>query len=50
MQDGNVRSALVLGVFIFFGLAALGFFIGSSAIKFKEYERTVTVKGLSERE
>lgn len=50
MQEGSVKSALFLGVFIFFGLAALGFFIGSSIIKFKEYERTVTVKGLSEKE
>lgn len=50
MQDGSVKSALVLGVFIFLGLTALGFFIGSSVIKFKEYERTVTVKGLSEKE
>ena len=50
MQDGSVKSALILGVFIFLGLSFLGFFIGSSVIKFKEYERTVTVKGLSEKE
>ncbi len=50
MKDGNIKSAFILGFFIFLGLAALGFFIGSSAIKFKEYERTVTVKGLSEKE
>jgi hypothetical protein len=50
MQDGSVKSALVLGVFIFLGLTALGYFFGSSVVKFKEYERTVTVKGLSENE
>lgn len=50
MRDGNQKSAFILGVFIFLGLAFLGFFIGSSAIKFKEYERTVIVKGLSEKE
>ena len=50
MRDGNLKSAFILGVFIFLGLAFLGFFIGSSAIKFKEYERTVIVKGLSEKE
>jgi len=50
MQDVNLKSAFILGVFIFLGLAFLGFFIGSSAIKFKEYERTVIVKGLSEKE
>jgi len=50
MQQSNFKSALVLGLFIFLGLALLGHFLGTSAIKFKEYERTVTVKGLSERE
>ncbi|MBW1643630.1 MAG: SIMPL domain-containing protein [Deltaproteobacteria bacterium] len=50
MRDGNQKSAFILGAFIFLGLAFLGFFIGSSAIKFKEYERTVIVKGLSEKE
>ena len=50
MQDGSVKSALVLGVFIFLGLTVLGYFFGSSVVKFKEYERTVTVKGLSEKE
>jgi len=49
MRD-NDRSALVLGICIFLGLAFLGFFLGHSVLKFKEYERTVTVKGLSERE
>ena len=44
------QNSLVLGVFIFLGLTSLGYLLGSSAIKFKEYERTVTVKGLSEKE
>lgn len=44
------QNALILGLFIFLGLASLGYMLGNSAIKFKEYERTVTVKGLSERE
>jgi hypothetical protein len=48
-ENGKV-SAFILGVFIFLGLAALGSLLGKAAIKFKEYERTVTVKGLSERE
>ncbi|MCP4745257.1 MAG: SIMPL domain-containing protein [Desulfobacteraceae bacterium] len=50
MQNGNFKSAMVLGFFIFSGLALLGYLAGSSAIKFKEYERTVVVKGLSEKE
>jgi uncharacterized protein len=50
MQEGNQKSALILGLCIFLGLAFLGYFLGNSLIKFKEYERTVTVKGLSEKE
>jgi hypothetical protein len=46
-KNGN---AFVLGFFIFLGLSVLGYLLGSSAIKFKEYERSVTAKGLSERE
>ena len=50
-MNGNGKvSAFVLGVFIFLGFAALGSLLGKAAIQFKEYERTVTVKGLSERE
>ncbi|MGD2098411.1 MAG: SIMPL domain-containing protein [Desulfobacterales bacterium] len=50
MQENNRVSALVLGVFIFLGLTGLGYLLGKSAIQFKEYERSVTVKGLSARE
>lgn len=50
MQDNTKINASILGIFIFLGLAALGYLLGNAAIKFKEYERTVTVKGLSERE
>ena len=50
MSENSKASALVLGVFMFLGLATLGYLLGNAAIKFKEYERTVTVKGLSERE
>lgn len=50
MRENSKASALVLGVFIFLGLATLGYLLGNAAITFKEYERTVTVKGLSERE
>ena len=50
MPSGDVKASFVLGAFIFLGLSVLGFFMGSSLIKFKAYERTVTVKGLSEKE
>lgn len=44
------KSAAILGAFIFLGLTVFGWLAGSSAIRFKEYERVVTVKGLAERE
>jgi hypothetical protein len=50
MPEHNRSTALVLGVCLFLGLLALGFLLGDASIRFKEYERGVTVKGLSERE
>ncbi len=50
MSSGKVRSQWVLGMFIFAGLACLGYLLGGSLIKFKEFERSVSVKGLAERE
>jgi len=50
MNQANRANALILGLSIFLGLAALGYLLGSAVIDFKEYERSVTVKGLSERE
>ena len=47
MTEYSNKSALILGFFIFAGLSALGYLVGSSAIEFKQYERSVTVKGLS---
>ena len=43
-------NAFILGLFIFLGLGTLGYFIGTSALKYKLLERMVSVKGLSERE
>ena len=50
MSEKNTAGAFLLGLFVCAGLLGLGYVLGSSAIQFKEYERTVTVKGLSERE
>lgn len=50
MQHKHDSGVFFLGICIFLGLATLGFLLGKSAIQFKEFERTVTVKGLSERE
>jgi len=46
----NKSSALILGVFLFLGLIGLGYFVANGIIKFKELDRTVVVKGLSEKE
>lgn len=50
MNSISKAHALILAVGIAIGLAALGYLLGSSALRYKEYERTVTVKGLSEQE
>lgn len=50
MQKNNNQSALILGFFIFISMASLGYLLGSAALKFRQLERSVTVKGLSEHE
>jgi hypothetical protein len=50
MFNTHKFSAVFLGLCVFFGLASLGFLLGQAAIQYKEYERVVTVKGLSQRE
>lgn len=46
----NTFSALILGISVFLGLSCLGYLLANAAIEYKQYERSVTVKGLSERE
>jgi len=48
--QNDKANAAILGFFILLGLSSLGYLLGAAAIEFKEYERTVTVKGLAERE
>jgi len=50
MSTSNKTDALTLGIFVFLGLSALGYLLGNAAIEFKQFDRSVTVKGLSERE
>jgi len=50
MRKQGLSAAFVLGLFVFLGLAALGYLLGSSLLRFKAFERSVVVKGLSERE
>ncbi|HBY86235.1 MAG TPA: hypothetical protein DEO86_10195 [Colwellia sp.] len=50
MANFNKSNSIVLGICLIIGLSSLGYLLGDAAIRFKEYERTVTVKGLSEKE
>ncbi|ELS3715598.1 SIMPL domain-containing protein [Vibrio fluvialis] len=50
MTQLNTKSAMTMGISILLGLGLLGYFVEQAAVKFKEYDRIVTVKGLSERE
>lgn len=50
MNTISRTSAIVLGLSLILGLSSLGYLLGSFAVTVKEYERTVTVKGLAEQE
>jgi len=50
MEKKDHGSALVLGICLIIGLCGLGYLLGNFALKIKEFERTVRVKGLSEQE
>jgi len=50
MHRENNGSALILGMCILLGLVGLGYLLGEAARDYRGYERSVTVKGLSERE
>lgn len=47
---GSQSAVIALGFLIMLGFIALGYQLADAAIRFKEYERTVVVKGLSEKE
>src|SRR5690606_33201572 len=49
-MDKHLKSSFALGVWIFLGLTLGSWLLAESAIRFKEYERVVSVKGLAERE
>ncbi|MEX2126533.1 MAG: SIMPL domain-containing protein [Woeseia sp.] len=50
MTTPSTSFAVVLGGFMFAGLAALGLIAGNAALEVKAHERSVQVKGLAERE
>ena len=49
-KNARTIGALILGVLLCIGLVGLGSVLGDSAVRYREFERTVAVKGLSERE
>lgn len=50
MENKNNLWAVILGISIILGFSSLGYLGGKSAVKIKEYERVVSVKGLATRE
>ena len=50
MSNLTSKSMSVLGVFILLGLISLGYFLVESVNVYKEYDRTVSVKGLSQKD
>jgi hypothetical protein len=46
----DIAGSLVLGLLLALGLAALGYLLADGLLRFKALDRTVTVKGLAERE
>ena len=50
MNRTNLSPAIIAGLSFIAGLALLGFLLANALVAFKTMERTVTVKGLSERE
>lgn len=50
MSQQSKTTAWILGLSLFLGLVILGHQLGNALITFKQLDRSVTVKGLSERE
>jgi hypothetical protein len=46
----KTTTAIILGIFIFLSAGVLGYTVWKSTVTFKAFERTVTVKGLAEKE
>lgn len=49
-MQNNKTGAFILAIGIFLGLSTMGYLLANAAIDYKLFERSVTVKGLSERE
>tara|TARA_R110000772_G_scaffold107988_8_gene210767 strand:- start:35642 stop:36367 length:726 start_codon:yes stop_codon:yes gene_type:complete len=49
-NNENSKSAVILGLALVLGLSAFGLLMGKAAVDYRQFERSVAVKGLSERE
>src|SRR5512139_487805 len=50
MNNKNLGAAFIMGIFVCIGLVLLGYFTAGGIVKLRALERTIEVKGLSERE
>jgi hypothetical protein len=50
MNEPISRSLVVMAASLLLGFIALGWLVGNAAVRVKKFDRTVVVKGLSERE
>ncbi len=50
MKDRKTAAAFIKGISIIIAFILLGLLTGNTALKYKSFERTVSVKGLSERD
>lgn len=50
MNQKRMGEAFILGALICAGLALLGYFVAGGIVSFRQLDRTVTAKGLSERD
>ena len=50
MNERNIISAVLLGTLLCVGLATMGLLLSEGIVKFRDMERVVSVKGLSERD
>jgi uncharacterized protein len=50
VSEKSYLNTIILGLFVLVSFVVVGLLVSNTAIKIKEYERTVTAKGLSEQE
>lgn len=50
MSNLSSKSIYILGISIFLGLSSLGYFLVEGVKTYKQFDRSVTVKGLSQKE